>query len=108
MAVDAGALSRVHGATCTSGFEAADGCNTTGNYAEECGFGYNNGVETSCTQTGDSAINDCVNNGDTPASACEGQGLTPGTNCSAGDSPGSTPCQDGSGATVYCATGGDF
>jgi hypothetical protein len=105
MAVDAGALSQVHGAYCTSGFEANDGCNTTGNYAAECGFGYNNGVQTICDSTGNEADNDCVSDGSSAGGSCSADGSSPGS-CSAGDSPDGTPCiGDGSTASFYCNDG---
>ena len=108
MATDAGALSRVYGAECTSGFEAGDGCNSTGNFAAECGFGYNNGVQTICDTTGHGADNDCVGDGSSAGSSCSTDGSSPGS-CSAGDSPDGTPCiGDGSSASNYCATGGGF
>lgn len=106
MAVDAGSLSHVHGAAlCTSGFEATQGCNSTGNYAAECGVGYNNGVQTICDSTGLGADNDCVGNGSDAGSSCTSDGSSPGS-CSSGDSPDGTPCiGDGSTAAIYCAAG---
>ncbi len=104
-ATDAGALSHVHGAECSSGFEAADGCNSTGNYAQECGFGYNNGLEPNCTATGNGAVNDCIGDGSSPDQACESEGSSPTNGCTDGSSPGSTPCITGGAATGFCLTG---
>lgn len=86
-AANAGALSTVHGAECSSGFEAGTGCNNTGNYAAECGFGYNNGVQTICDSTGSNAENNCEANGSNAGQGCVSDGSTPVWGCFSGSSP---------------------
>jgi len=85
-ATDAGSLTHVHGAECSTGFEAGDGCNNTGNYAAECGFGYNNGVQPICDSTGNSAENNCESNGSDAGQNCMSAGLTAAIYCGNGSS----------------------
>ena len=85
LATNAGALSHVHGEdACASGYEAGIGCNNTGNYAAECGFGYNNGVQTICDSTGNNADNGCTANGSSAGQNCLGAGLTAAIYCGNG------------------------
>ncbi len=83
-ATNVGALSHVHGVGCESGFEDSLGCNSTGNYAAECGFGYNNGVQTICDSTGSSAENNCQANGASAGQGCVSDGGSPVWGCFAG------------------------
>ena len=77
MTVGMGALTPVHGATCSSGFAATGACTTVGHRPSSgCGSGDDPDVIPYCNTTGNIATADCTTSGNTAGGNCQVSGAT--------------------------------